>query len=552
MVRSSARGARSASGTRRWRAVLARFGCAAAHAGAGAFCAAGLCAAGLAVAALCVATLSPSAARAADPSASAAAPAPDTAQASDAVQAPDAIGSFLARPTTLPYAREYPAIPYARMPADNAIARLQERVDRGEVKLLYRPPRGYLDSILAALGISPSSQTLVYSKTSLQTGDISAATPRAIYFDDETYVAWVQHGNIELAAMDSKLGPVFYVLSNEPVQRVRLERETVDCLSCHDTYELSGGGVPRFLLMSTYVDVHGEQLTHEGQIITFAETPLKYRWGGWYVTGHSGDQVHLGNILVHDVQELVHLDQVRRGNLDTLKGLFDTRPYLTDKSDIVALLVLQHQVDVQNLITRVNFEVRTALERAGGGHALRGSPTAAALPEKTRAALKGYMDALVSVMFCAGTPRFTSPISGNSGFTQWFESRGPRDANGRSLRELDLETRLFKYPLSYLVYSPAFDALPGYAKDYIYGRFMDVLTGRSERVGPSSSPNGPAAEALEAYGIEPGTDESIRLSDADRKAILEILRATKPEFGRYLDSHEVHVAAARGAPPSGR
>lgn len=430
--------------------------------------------------------------------------------------APDTGADLFAQPTTLPYPKEYPAIPYTSMPTDNPIARLQQRIDRGEVKLAFHSPRGYLDSILAALGIDRSSQTLVYSKTSLQTGDISAATPRAIYFDDNTYVAWVQGGDIELAAMDSKLGQVFYTLANQPVQTVRFDRKTLDCLSCHDTYELSGGGVPRFLLMSTYVDMQGEQLTHEGQILTYDDTPLKYRWGGWYVTGLSGKQVHLGNILVHDVQQLVHLDQVRRGNLDTLHGLFDTQPYLTDKSDIVALLVLQHQVDVQNLITRVNFEVRTALEKHRGG-ALHGE---GALPEKTRAALKTYMDALVSAMLLVDAPPFTSPISGNSGFTQWFASRGPRDAQGRSLRELDLETRLFKYPLSFLVYSPSFDALPDYAKDYIYGRFADVLAGRDDSVDP-------------------------HLSESDREAIREILVGTKPSFARYLAAHE---KAARADP----
>jgi hypothetical protein len=413
-----------------------------------------------------------------------------------------------AAPTTLPYAREYPAIHYERIPADNAIARLQARLDRGEAKLEFHPPRGYLDSLLAALGIDPSSQTLVYSKTSLQVGSISAAKPRAIYFDDDTYVGWVQGGeNLELGAMDTKLGQVFYVLPNRAPQAPRLRRLTSDCLACHDTYELSGGGVPRFLLMSTYVDTQGNQLTHEGQILTSDQTELKYRWGGWYVTGRSGSQVHLGNIQVHDVEELVHLDRVRRGNLDTLQGLFDTRPYLTDKSDIVALLVLQHQVDVQNLITRVNFEVRTLLAKSPTTRV--GAVSSPAPSAETRARLKPFMDELVDGMLCVDAVTFTSKISGNSGFDRWFEARGPRDPRGRSLRDLDLSTRLFKYPLSYLVYSAAFDGLPDYAKRYVYGRFADILSDRD----PS--------------------DRYARLTPEDRKAILEILTTTQPDFARF-------------------
>jgi hypothetical protein len=374
---------------------------------------------------------------------------------------------------------------------------LQTRLERGEVKLEFRTPRGYLDSLLAALAIDASSQALVYSKTSLQVGRISAATPRAIYFNDDTYVAWVQGGgNIEIGAMDIKLGQVFYVLPNREAVAPRLQRLSLGCLSCHDTYELSGGGVPRFLLMSTYVDVHGNQLSHEGQILTSDQTQLKYRWGGWYVTGQSGNQVHLGNIQVNDVQELVHLEQVRRGNLDTLHGLFDTAPYVTDKSDIVALLVLQHQVDVQNLITRVNFEVRTALAKE--------------LSEKTRAQLKSYMDALVDAMLFVDAARFTGKITGDSGFDRWFESRGPRDRLGRSLRDLDLSTRLFRYPLSYVLYSAEFDGLPEYAQHYIYSRFAAVLSGRDQ------------------------SDAYSQLTPEDRKAILEIITATKPAFARFV------------------
>ncbi len=423
--------------------------------------------------------------------------------------------SFLGTPVTLTYDKEYPVIGYGRTAQNNSIARLQARIDSGAVKLQYRAPRGYLDSLLEALDIDPSSQTLVYSHSSLQIGAISAAKPRAIYFNEETYVGYVQGAsdNIEIATMDSKLGQVFYLLPNRPASKVRLQRKILDCLACHDTYELSGGGVPRFLLMSTYTDVLGNQLTHEGQIITSDQTPLKYRWGGWYVTGRSGNQVHLGNIQVHSVNELVHLDQVRKGNLDTLDALFNTRPYLTDKSDIVALLVLQHQVDVQNLITRVNFEVREALAKEGKGRpraAGNGAASSVDLPEKTREALTEYLDSLVNAMLFVDATRFTSPITGNSGFKAWFEAQGPRDKLGRSLRALDLTTRLFKCPLSYLVYSPSFDALPAYAKDYIYGRFATILTGQ---------------DVSGTYSY---------LSDSDRKAILEILTQTKPAFAHFL------------------
>jgi hypothetical protein len=413
----------------------------------------------------------------------------------------------LPTPTRLPYDSEYPVLHYGRTPTHNAIAQLQQRLAAGSVRLTFSAPRGYLDSLLQALAIDPSSQVLVYSKTSLQKGKISAATPRALYFDANTYVGYVQDGeNLELGAMDSELGQVFYTLPNHAAAAApQLQRETLTCLACHDTYEMSGGGVPRFLLMSSYVDIHGNQLTHEDSILTTDETPLESRWGGWYVTGHTGKQVHVGNILVTDVQQLVKLDTVRRGNIDTLDELFDTKPYLTDKSDVVALLVLQHQETVQNLITRVNFEVRNALARAGD--------KPGALSAKTRAELQGFMDDLAKAMLFGDAVPYTDTIGGNSGFDVWFQKQGVRDSQGRSLRELDLKTRLLRYPLSFLVYTPAFEGLPEYARDYLFGRFAAVLQGH---------------DVSDTYAF---------MSTAERRATLQILTATDPAFAQYLAKH---------------
>jgi hypothetical protein len=277
------------------------------------------------------------------------------------------------------------------------------------------------------------------------------------------------------------------------------------CLACHDTYELSGGGVPRFLLMSSYVNIQGDQLTHEDNILTTDETPMESRWGGWYVTGQTGKQKHVGNILVKDVQELVKLDSVRRENIDTLDGLFDTKPYLTDKSDVVALLVLQHQVTVQNVLTRANFEVRNALARVG--------QKSSALPAKTRGALQEELDDLAKAMLFGDAVPYIDTIRGNSGFAAWFQKQGIKDPRGRSLRDLDLQTRLFRYPLSYLVYTPSFDALPEYARDYVFGKFAAVLQGR---------------DTSAAFAF---------MSAADRRDTLQVLTATKPAFAQYLARH---------------
>jgi len=200
----------------------------------------------------------------------------------------------------LVYDREYPFIHYSDTPVHNDIARLQKRLADGTVKLTRSPQHGYLESVLAALNIDPDSQTLVFSKTSLQVDVISETTPRAIYFNDDTYVGWVQKsGLLEIVTMDADRGPVFYTLSAAEIEP-KLERENLRCLVCHDSYAEMGGGVPHFLFESTY-ETHGKNLIPDAVAREITDqSPVSERWGGWYVTGEDGGALHLGNIVAPD------------------------------------------------------------------------------------------------------------------------------------------------------------------------------------------------------------------------------------------------------------
>ncbi|HEY8519373.1 MAG TPA: hypothetical protein VIN61_04790 [Gammaproteobacteria bacterium] len=401
----------------------------------------------------------------------------------------------------LRYDIEYPAIGYSTAAPDNRVSRFAARLASGDVRLDSGSPRAALADLLKALDIDPSSQTLVFSGTSLQTGGIDATTPRAIYFNDDTYVAWVQGAaSFEIATMDPSLGPVFYTLGQDGDPQ-SFERELGRCLRCHDSYSLTGGGVPRFIVGSGYTDARGNLVAHEGWILTSDRTPLKSRWGGWYVSGYHGAQVHLGNVIIRSFDDFERLDSLRVGNLENLDGLVDTSAYLTSYSDIVALMILEHQVHVQNAITRVSWDVRSRL--AEGGLDASASPAAAAQ-------LAAITETLVEALFLAGEASLTDRIRGTSGFAEEFQSRGPRDAQGRSLRDLDLERRLFKYPLSYLVYSDAFAALPDAAKTQVYRRMAEILAGADE------------------------SGKFAHLSAADRAAILEILRDTAPEMAARI------------------
>jgi hypothetical protein len=389
----------------------------------------------------------------------------------------------------LPYAREYPGIGYGSTAPGGALGRLAGHLQSGDASLESTDPRGRLDALLAELRIDPSSQVLVFSRTSLQVGHIRPTTPRAIYFNDETFVSFTPGApTVEIASYEPDLGPVFYSIGQDPETEASMERRFRACLRCHDTYSLSGGGVPRFLIGSGYTGTDGELVSHEAWILTSPSTPLRIRWGGWYVTGRHGDQVHLGNIIVERAEDLGDLESLRVGNVDDLGEFFDTGRYLRPTSDIVALMVLEHQVEVLNLISRLRFE------------------SAGRATDADAASLEGHIDTLVRAMLMADEAELTDRIEGSPAYTEYFESLGPFDSDGRSLREFDLETRLFRYPLSYLIYSDAFAGLPDRVRESVHARIGQVLA------------------------AEPGQDDFDRLGASERRAIAEILDDTLPSL----------------------
>jgi len=299
--------------------------------------------------------------------------------------------------------------------------------------------------------------------------------------------------------MDPDLGPVFYTLSQAQSATPEFRREYGLCLQCHDTYGLSGGGVPRFLIGSGATNELGQPASHNAWQLTTDQTPLDQRWGGWYVTGTHGAQTHMGNVVL-DVSvgatEEPSAGQPTRGNLTDLVGLVDTAPYLTGHSDIVALMVAEHQIHLHNVMTRAGWETRRV-----EGSDQEGAET----PD-----LEELAEPLIRAMLFVGEANLDGPIQGTSGFRAHFEALGPKDDLGRSLRELDLDRRLFRYPLSYLIYSDAFGSLPDALKERVFQRIWDVATG----------------------GDQSGEFE--HLSKTDRTDILEILSQTHGDFAGWL------------------
>ena len=392
--------------------------------------------------------------------------------------------------------RDHPAIQYSTRPPRDAIVGLNQRIDTGQRQLVYEaPPRGYLRSVLEALDIPPSSQTLVFSENSLQGKHISQATPRAIYFNDTVAVSWAKGADtIEATVLDATQGVHFYSIAQRPQPKPQFVRRK-DCLECHLLPQTLN--VPGLVAMSQLPLSDNKNEYAQGWP-TDHRTPIEDRWGGWYVTGAQVPARHLGNVPVsHVPRSYVRADVAPK--LGTGTAAFDTSAYLTPHSDVVALLVLNHQVHMTNLLTRLGWEARIA--------AHEGARPGVKLPDVRQTARE-----VVDYMLFVDEAPLPSAVRGSSAFAQEFASKGPRDGKGRSLRDLDLTRRLLRYPCSYMIYAEAFDALPPAAKASVYERLWDVLSGK---------------ETDKAYAA---------LSLADRRAIIEILRETRSGLPTYFQT----------------
>ena len=398
-------------------------------------------------------------------------------------------------------------INYSAAKPKNAVTRLQERLDAGTAKLEFEPARGYLRSLLRALDVPESSQVLVFSKTSLQRERISPQSPRAIYYNDEVMVGFCRRGRvIEISAADEGIGTAFYTLDQASEEKAVPRRQTESCLLCHASS--ANQGFPGHLVRSLYVDAEGNPLFASGSFRTDHESPLAERWGGWYVTGTSGRQKHMGNMICEGASRPEEIDNSDGGNVVDLKDRFRTSYYLSPHSDIVALMVLEHQTGMLNRLARAGMETRMALHYEREMNKALDRP-ADERSDSTRSRIRSVGEAVVQYMLFRDETRLIDRIKGTSSFASDFVSRGPRDSKGRSLRDLDLNTRLFRYPCSYLIYSRAFDSLPAELKEYLYQRLWEILNGRTT-----------------------GTDDP-HLAEVDRAAILEILKETKADLPDY-------------------
>jgi hypothetical protein len=377
-----------------------------------------------------------------------------------------------------PGGRDHPAIAYPTSRGRDTVSQLNVEIGQNLAHLKFDGSQGYLRSVLEELDVPVESQMLVFSKTSLMAPMISPRHPRSVFFNDRVAVAWVPgEPFLEVAAVDPRQGVIFYTLDQTPVNRPQFERSDY-CLQCHESY--ASLGVPGMLVRSVFPGLSGLPVRTLGDYTTDDRSPWKERWGGWYVTGKHVAAGHMGNATFSE------------SGKPGAAGSFDAGEYLSPYSDAVALMVFEHQAHLVNLLTRVGWEVRYALHE-GRAPNLRDAAT----------------EVVDYLLFVDEAPLHRK-VEGSSGFTARFEAAGPRDRKGRSLRQLDLQRRLLRYPCSYMIYSAQFEGLPAEAKAAIYQRMWQVLSG--QETGPRYA----------------------RLTPQSRRTVLEILRETKTGLPDYF------------------
>jgi hypothetical protein len=386
------------------------------------------------------------------------------------------------------------------------VSRLQARLDKREV-VFSGSERDAVRQILHELKIPETSQMLVFSKTSVQRMRISPQNPRALYFNDDCYVGWVPGGMVEVADMDPKLGPIFYTI--DPIERgsaVQRFRRDANCLSCHAANFTRD--IPGVFARSVFAEATGSPIFNAGSEVVDHTTPFEQRWGGWYVTGKHGAGRHRGNVFAEDNNETVTLDMERGANLKNLDAFINPSTYLMPTSDIVALMIFEHQITVHSALTRANYDcLRMLAYQRGLQESFKERLTDEPAYDSVKSVFKNSTEAVLdALLYKDEAPLPAGGIQGSKAFRESFEKLGKHTADARSLHELDLQQRLPKYRCSHLIHSTQFHALPKPLLKQISQRLHRILTE-------------PESEKRYAY-----------LSADERKTIASILRETEPEL----------------------
>ena len=398
---------------------------------------------------------------------------------------------------------EEPPINYSATPTNDRATAISAKFQSRAMEIRSMPAKKRLQWLLDELGVPVESQIFVFSKTSLQRDLINPEAPRVLYFSDEAYIGWSPTGAFEVAVFDAKLGATFYVFEPHATKEEPLLARSGDCLLCHSRHEHT----PSLRTRSVFPDANGEPLSGSGSSNIAPSTPLAERWGGWYVTGTKAPFEHRGNLTGKKMDDFEGPSAQPTRNLLSLEGVVDTRRYLLKTSDVVPLLMHDHQVHVHNVLSTANQDARIALHRWPAMREILGLPANAPPQGSCVVVFDSQAEKVLDALLCRDEAAWPAEgIHGDGVFAPAYAKTRKPDTKGRSLRDLDLQTRLFRYRCSPLIYSESFTSLPKQLHDIVLLRLSSGL-----RAFPPSP----------SFG---------HLPDDERAAIHEILSATLPNL----------------------
>lgn len=368
---------------------------------------------------------------------------------------------------------------YSDSQPNDPARKLENLLRNGKATVDRRDAWSVLRDLMRHFNIPEASQVMVFSKTSKQNDRIHPQTPRVVYFGDEAYLGYCLGGSIEVATVDPRLGPIFYLLNPDvpASQPLHFERDQ-SCLSCHGG--VFSPGVPGVLVRSVFPGPEGHPIMSQGSTVVDSTTPFESRWGGWYVTGRHGDALHRGNVTAVELPDnSCDLPADKGANLTNLNAIFDTSPYPRATSDIVALMVLEHQTGVQNVLTKANHSALRAMHMQTSLQRELGEPVQTEPVGTARRIIDhSAEDVLDALLFKDEATLPEGGIEGDGAFEAAFARNARRSPDGRSLRDFQLHTRLFKYRCSYMIHSQTFAHLEASLKKTVLDRLATVLEGR--------------------------------------------------------------------------
>ena len=382
----------------------------------------------------------------------------------------------------------YPPHNYWKRPLEDRFTKLRGDLESGRLTLDQSGERAFLISLLTALDVPASSQLLVFSTTSLQLRLISPSNPRAIYFSEDLYVGFIPGGRIEIVSVDPEIGGIFYIFDiprdGRPPRAERSDR----CMNCHAGADTQY--VPGLIIQSVIPGPGGGTLDAFRREQTGHGVPLEMRFGGWHVTGKHGLTNHWGNLVGRLSTEGLATNRIEAGTR------FDFARYPASTSDILAHLLLEHQTGFVNRVLEASYRARSYLHEGNG----QVSSEHAAELDRQAGIITRYL------FFADEAPLPPDGVEGDAAFKADF-LRGRRvTAEGLSLKDFELRTRLFKHRCSYMIYSPVFHGLPNPMKQRVYSRLSEALR------------------------LEKPSKEFDYLAPVEKQAIRSILKETMPEL----------------------